>query len=91
MPGSLGKLRALQRLELFMNELTGPVPAELADATALQVIHFGFNRFEGNIPVAELARLGALRKLYLNENRLANAHMQAAELARQLPKCVVSV
>ena len=74
-----------------MNELTGPVPAELADATALQVIHFGFNRFEGNIPVAELARLGALRKLYLNEDRLADARMQAAELARQLPKCVVSV
>jgi hypothetical protein len=58
--------------ELYLggNGLTGPLPSEVLQLSALQVLNLGDNQLTGPIP-AELGQLGTLTGLYLGENQLS--------------------
>ena len=67
-------------ISLADSELTGEVPAELAELTNLQQLGLGGNRLTGEIPV-ELADLADLEGLALNGNRLTGGvPIELAEL-----------
>ncbi|OEL29120.1 putative LRR receptor-like serine/threonine-protein kinase, partial [Dichanthelium oligosanthes] len=60
----------LQRLELEYNDLTGNIPASLANITTLDTFSCEGNNNKGNIP-DELGRLPGLKFLAADENQLA--------------------
>ena len=60
------------RLELVLNDLTGSIPAELGNLTALQYLGLGWNQLTGTIP-AELGNLTDLSYLSLNANDLTGS------------------
>ena len=60
------------RLFLQTNNLTGSIPAELDNLTALRDLLLGRNNLIGSIP-AELGNLTALRDLRLNQNNLTGS------------------
>ena len=68
----MGELTALTYLDLYNNDLTGAIPAELGKLTALTELALAFNDLTGAIP-AELGELTALTGLYLNGNNLTGA------------------
>ena len=51
------------------NELTGPIPPELANLVGLSVLHLGWNNLTGPIPPS-LGGLASLRELVLRVNNL---------------------
>jgi hypothetical protein len=55
------------RLDLYSNNLAGPLPSELQQLSALQKLDLSRNALTGPIP-AELGQLGAMTHLYLNKN-----------------------
>ncbi|MDE2991715.1 MAG: fibronectin type III domain-containing protein [Chloroflexota bacterium] len=57
------------RLNLANKSLTGKIPAELGDLSALEDLNLGDNALTGTLPSA-LAKLGNLELLYLQNNRL---------------------
>ena len=68
-PGNLGKLTALEHLDLSINELHREIPAELGGLTNLESLDLQVNNLTGEIP-ASLGRLQNLEKLYLAGNQL---------------------
>ena len=56
-------------LYLGFNQLTGEIPAELAQLSQLQQLYLGSNQLTGEIPV-ELGQLSQLQVLYLGSNQL---------------------
>jgi hypothetical protein len=65
----LGDLPNLERLVLFGNRFTGPIPGEVGNLANLWELSLSGNRLEGDIP-AELGALGNLQFLYLDGNLL---------------------
>ena len=59
-------------LDLSGRELSGAIPAEIANLAALEYLHLGNNQLSGAIP-AELGNLGELTHLYLFSNELSGA------------------
>ena len=57
-------------LRLVANELSGEIPAELANLTNLQVLSLSINTLSGEIP-ARLGNLTNLQLLYLHSNELS--------------------
>ncbi|XP_061959757.1 leucine-rich repeat protein 1-like isoform X2 [Populus nigra] len=57
------------RLELYMNELVGPIPRELGNLKSLVSLDLYHNNLTGTIP-ASLSKLSNLKFLRLNGNRL---------------------
>ena len=60
------------RLDLVLNDLTGSIPPELGNLTALQYLGRGWNQLTGTIP-AELGDLTDLSYLSLNANNLTGS------------------
>ena len=60
----MGRLHFLRNLRLNSNDLTGEIPAELADSQFLEVLRLDNNMLEGEIPTA-LADLTGLREIRL--------------------------
>ena len=60
------------RLELQENQLSGPIPAELANLTNLTHLGFGWNQLSGSIPT-ELGNLANLTHLGLAGNQLSGS------------------
>ena len=58
------------KLELGWNKLSGPLPSELGQLSALQVLELYRNNATGLIP-AELGQLGALTTLNLSDTLLS--------------------
>ena len=58
--------------QLIRHGLTGPIPPELADLSALEVLHLYQNKLSGPIP-PELGSLANLKRLTLFDNRLSGA------------------
>ena len=56
-------------IELEHNDLSGEIPPELGELSALKVLDLGHNEIRGRIPV-ELSNLPKLRVLTLDDNRL---------------------
>jgi len=56
-------------INLSYNQLTGGIPAELANLVSLQVLSLSGNQLTGSIP-AEIGNLNNLRYLYLYDNQL---------------------
>jgi hypothetical protein len=69
-PAELGRLAALEKLNLYGNKLTGPIPAALGQLGALTVLALDQNELSGAIP-AELGQLRALTDLHLDQNELS--------------------
>ena len=67
--GVSGAPRRVSKLELYENQLTGSLPAELGRLTQLQRLWLQDNQLTGGIP-AELGQLTQLQYLNLSENRL---------------------
>ena len=59
-------------LQLFNNNLTGPIPPEVGDLVNLRVLELSFNRLTGSIP-PELGNLHNLRRLALYGNELTGS------------------
>lgn len=59
-------------LGLFDNQLSGPIPSELANLVNLQSLQIHFNRLSGPIP-PELGSLGKLKFLSLSSNALSGS------------------
>ena len=68
-PPALGRLAALETLDLGGNALGGPIPRELGRLANLGRLSLRDNRLAGPIP-GELGRLAALAHLDLSENAL---------------------
>lgn len=57
----------LRTLDLYDNNLTGPVPSQLADMRNLDFVQLQGNRFEGTVPAKVLAP-GRFNRLKLSHN-----------------------
>ena len=68
-PANLGRLTALERINLTDNRLSGSIPAELGRLTKLRGLDLGVNRLTGEIP-SELGDLTKLRRFDVAQNRL---------------------
>lgn len=66
-------------LDLSFNRLSGPIPPELGNLTALTRLNLSYNRLTGPIP-PELGNLSALKRLIIYQNRLTGTI--PAELGR---------
>ncbi|KAJ1267503.1 hypothetical protein BS78_07G061800 [Paspalum vaginatum] len=66
----LGRLKNLQYLELYSNNISGNIPSELGNLTNLVSLDLYSNNFTGPIPDS-LGNLLTLRFLRLNNNRLS--------------------
>ncbi|CAI0627450.1 unnamed protein product [Linum tenue] len=60
----------ITRLELYMNELMGPIPKELGNLKSLLSLDLYHNNLTGSIP-SSLSKLSNLKFLRLNGNRLS--------------------
>jgi Leucine-rich repeat (LRR) protein len=58
------------KLQLYSNNLAGPLPSEIQQLSALQTLGLGMNKLTGPIP-AQLGQLGALTWLNLHGNQLS--------------------
>ncbi|CAM0874676.1 unnamed protein product [Alopecurus aequalis] len=67
---------SLRMLQLSVNNLTGTIPAFLANITALNQFNVAFNNIEGNIP-NEIAKLPALHILNVGSNQLTGRFPRA--------------
>uniref|UniRef100_A0A0E0HGM8 Receptor kinase-like protein Xa21 n=1 Tax=Oryza nivara TaxID=4536 RepID=A0A0E0HGM8_ORYNI len=65
----------LQQLQLSINNLTGAIPASLANISSLNVLSCVYNHIEGNIP-NEFAKLPNLQTLYVGSNQLSGSFPQ---------------
>ena len=79
-PGELGSLANLERLDLSSNELTGSIPAELGSLANLESMSLSGNELTGSIP-AELGGLTNLESLYLSSNELTGIPGELGSLA----------
>jgi hypothetical protein len=61
--------RRVTQLNLFENNLAGPIPAQIGNLTALTSLRLGRNQLTGAIP-AQIGNLVNLEVLYLPRNRL---------------------
>ncbi|KAK1391949.1 somatic embryogenesis receptor kinase 2 [Heracleum sosnowskyi] len=66
----LGQLKNLQYLELYSNNISGPIPNDLGNLTNLVSLDLYMNSFSGPIPDT-LGKLTRLRFLRLNNNSLS--------------------
>ena len=69
LPAELGKLAALERLDLSWNDTSGEIPMELGQLSNLQSLNLSYNDLTGNVPPA-LGSLSSLLSLNLVGNRL---------------------
>jgi Leucine-rich repeat (LRR) protein len=67
---TVGAEGRVTELELGRNNLAGPLPSELGQLSALQVLHLDKNNLTAPIP-ADLGQLGALTYLNLANNQLS--------------------
>jgi hypothetical protein len=58
------------KLDLYENNLAGPLPSEIQQLSALQTLNLHSNKLTGLVP-AELGQLGALTLLSLHGNQLS--------------------
>ena len=70
--GVSGAPRRVSKLELYENQLTGSLPAELGRLTQLQRLELFHHQLTGGIP-PELGRLTQLWELHLQHNQLTGA------------------
>ena len=56
-------------LDLYTNELTGTIPAEIGGLSRLDFFYLSYNGIEGHLP-AELGKLTRLRRLEVNNNQI---------------------
>ena len=81
-PGALGGLEDLRRLDLDENELTGGIPPELGRLSSLDQLYLFDNQLSGDIP-SELGNLSNLTIMYLHDNMLSGVMPpELAELNR---------
>ncbi|KAK4484495.1 hypothetical protein RD792_007078 [Penstemon davidsonii] len=66
-PESLGKLRSLQRLEIYNNKLQSSIPHSFCDLKNLYYLSLRGNKLYGKLPSC-LGDLISLREIYLNDN-----------------------
>jgi Leucine-rich repeat (LRR) protein len=66
----------LRQLQISVNDLSGTIPASLANITMLNVISCVYNQFEGSLP-DEFAKLQNLQILYLGANQLSGRFPRA--------------
>ena len=84
--GVSGAPRRVSKLELYENQLTGSLPAELGRLTNLQALHLAENQLTGAIPV-ELGRLIQLQAFSFRDNQLTGP---VPPTLRHLPDVYVS-
>merc|ERR1712151_841668 len=70
-PSSIGKLTALEVLELYTNHFTGTLPSELSACTKLELIDVEYNLgMTGEIP-ASYAALTNLNEVYVSNTGMS--------------------
>ena len=68
--GVTGNLTGLKQLDLYNNDLSGPIPPEIGNLAALEYLYLGVNDLSGPIP-PEIGNLAALEYLRLSHNDLS--------------------
>jgi len=61
---------SLKRSDLYNNNLTGTIPAEIGQLSGLDYLHLSNNSLSGSIPT-EIGQLKALKYLHLDNNQLS--------------------
>ena len=75
LPAQLNRLSKLTALQLWSNDLTGPLPAEWSHLSNLEVLSLAHNNLTGSLP-AEWSQLHKLKRLSLTGNDLASSGPQ---------------
>lgn len=70
LPGSLGELKNLKKLELSFNPISGNIPAELGNLLQLEILAINGTAVSGSIPES-LGNLSNLKQLHLSSNQLS--------------------
>ena len=70
LPGAIFRLKTLEVLNLCNNEITGNIPADIGECTALRQLSLNGNRLTGKIPVG-IGKLENLETLDLSRNQLS--------------------
>lgn len=78
-----------EEISIYDNALTGKVPSEIGQLTALSDLSFDTNQFSGTIPTV-IGLLSSLNWLYLNANQLTGTMpSEIALLGTSLSKSIV--
>ena len=81
------KFKALTKLDLTSNSISGPIPASLGNVSSLRYIHLSWNHFNGSLPESfgQLAKLEWLDISYnYLEGAISEAHFSKATKLRRL-------
>jgi Leucine rich repeat len=70
LPGKIGYLENLERLDLSANRFTGTIPLEFRELSNLRELRLQKNDLNGTLPGMVLEGLTSLQQLYLFENNL---------------------
>ncbi|KAG2696689.1 hypothetical protein I3843_07G069600 [Carya illinoinensis] len=71
-PPQIGRLRRLQRLNLYENSLSGRIPINISSCSNLEFLNLGHNHLVGEIPVA-LSSLSKLQLFSIEDNNLTGS------------------
>ncbi|KAF5454737.1 hypothetical protein F2P56_024382 [Juglans regia] len=71
-PPQIGRLRRLQRLNLYKNSLSGRIPINISSCSNLEFLNLGDNHLVGEIPVA-LSSLSKLQFFSVEVNNLTGS------------------
>ncbi|QHO33834.1 Putative LRR receptor-like serine/threonine-protein kinase [Arachis hypogaea] len=83
--GMFSALSNLQMFEIGMNQISGPIPTSIANASLLQKFDIGFNNFVGQVPSVE--KLQHLTWLNLNYNNLGSGSDGDLDFITSLVNC----
>ena len=83
LPQALGTMLVLKSLQLQDNKLTSSLPASLAWASELEILHLSSNHFQGGLPKA-LRSMRTSASLALHQNRLSSSLSDALESLRRI-------
>ena len=87
-PGALGGLADLRRIDLDYNSLTGALPRELGSLYDMELMYLNHNNLTGAIP-AEMGQLRNLKSLFLSDNNLTGGIPPELGKLRRLTELII--
>ena len=79
-----------RHLDFHFNHLTGSIPSEIGNLTALESLDLLNNQLTGPIP-SEIGQLPALEGLVLSNNQITDVDVFKDIMKEKVPDCYVSL